>query len=132
MILLRNADVYTPEPLGLRHLLIAGERVVWLGKDLPPLPSALGVEEADLGRRRVIPGFVDGHVHLTGGGGEAGLHTRVPPLALTELTRGGVTTAVGVLGTAAAGLGERSPAFSSPSSAALASPTLRFRPPRTT
>jgi beta-aspartyl-dipeptidase (metallo-type) len=99
VILLRNADVYAPEPLGLRHLLIAGERVVWLGKDLPPLPSALGVDEADLGRRRVIPGFVDGHVHLTGGGGEAGLHTRVPPLALTELTRGGVTTAVGVLGT---------------------------------
>ena len=99
MILLRNADVYAPEPLGVRQLLIAGERIVWLGKDLPPLPGALGVAEYDVGRRRLIPGFIDGHVHLTGGGGEAGLHTRVPALALSELTRAGVTTAVGVLGT---------------------------------
>ena len=99
MILLRNADVYAPEPLGVRHILIAGERVVWLGRDLPPLPPALGVEEHDLDRRRVIPGLIDGHVHLTGGGGEAGPHTRVPPLALSALTRAGVTTAVGVLGT---------------------------------
>ncbi len=99
MILLRNADVYAPEPLGVRQLLIAGERVVWLGRDLPPLPPALGVEEYDLDRRRVIPGLIDGHVHLTGGGGEAGPHTRVPPLALSALTRAGVTTAVGVLGT---------------------------------
>ena len=99
MILLRNADVYAPEPLGIRHLLIAGERFVWLGRDLPPLPPALGVEEHDLDRRRVIPGLIDGHVHFTGGGGEAGPHTRVPPLALSALTRAGVTTAVGVLGT---------------------------------
>jgi len=99
VILLRNADVYAPEPLGIRHLLIAGERFVWLGRDLPPLPPALGVEEHDLDRRRVIPGLIDGHVHFTGGGGEAGPHTRVPPLALSALTRAGVTTAVGVLGT---------------------------------
>jgi beta-aspartyl-dipeptidase (metallo-type) len=38
-------------------------------------------------------------VHLTGGGGEAGPDTRVPPVALSRLTTGGVTTAVGVLGT---------------------------------
>jgi beta-aspartyl-dipeptidase (metallo-type) len=47
----------------------------------------------------VIPGLIDGHVHFTGGGGEAGPHTRVPPVAISRLTRGGVTTAVGVLGT---------------------------------
>ena len=38
-------------------------------------------------------------MHLTGGGGEAGPQTRVPPVALSRLTRGGVTTAIGVLGT---------------------------------
>jgi beta-aspartyl-dipeptidase (metallo-type) len=47
----------------------------------------------------VIPGLIDSHVHLTGGGGEAGPETRVPPLALSRLSAGGVTTAVGVLGT---------------------------------
>jgi beta-aspartyl-dipeptidase (metallo-type) len=97
--LLRNAEVYAPEPRGLQDVLVAGERIVWIGDELPALPRELWVEERDLGRRRLIPGFVDGHVHLTGGGGEAGAHTRVPPLRFTELSRAGVTTAIGVLGT---------------------------------
>jgi len=99
LTLLRNAELYDPEPRGLRHLLVAGERVLWAGKDVPALDRSLQVEEADLGGRRVIPGLIDGHVHLTGGGGEAGPETRVPPVALSRLTLGGVTTAVGVLGT---------------------------------
>ena len=66
---------------------------------LPDLPAALGVAEVVLGGLRVIPGLIDGHVHLTGGGGEAGPHTRVPPLTVTALTAGGITTAIGVLGT---------------------------------
>jgi beta-aspartyl-dipeptidase (metallo-type) len=99
MELLRNADLYDPEPRGRTHLLVGGERVLWLGRDLPVLPSSLGVIERDLEGRRVIPGLIDIHVHLTGGGGEAGMHTRVPPLQLSRLTTGGVTTVVGLLGT---------------------------------
>ncbi len=97
--LLRNAELYDPEPRGRRHLLVAGERVVWIGRDVPRLDAALDVEEVDLGGRRVIPGLVDCHVHLTGGGGESGPGSRVPPMPLSRLTLGGVTTAVGVLGT---------------------------------
>jgi beta-aspartyl-dipeptidase (metallo-type) len=99
LTLLRNAELYDPAPHGRRHLLVAGERIVWVGRDIPALDRALQVEEVDLRGRRLIPGLVDGHVHLTGGGGEAGPHTRVPPLALSRITSGGVTTAVGVLGT---------------------------------
>jgi beta-aspartyl-dipeptidase (metallo-type) len=97
--LLRNAELYDPGPRGRRNLLVAGERIVWVGDELPSLDRSLGIRETDLGRRRVIPGLIDGHVHLTGGGGEAGPNTRVPPLALSRLTGGGVTTAIGVLGT---------------------------------
>jgi beta-aspartyl-dipeptidase (metallo-type) len=97
--LLRNAELYDPEPRGRRNLLVAGERIVWVGAEMPSLDRGLGVRETDLGGRRVIPGLIDGHVHLTGGGGEAGPNTRVPPLALSRLTAGGVTTAIGVLGT---------------------------------
>lgn len=97
--LLRNAELYDPAPLGRRHLLVAGETVLWVGRDVPALDRSLEVQELDLGGRRVIPGLIDGHVHLTGGGGEAGPETRVPPVALSRLTLGGVTTAVGVLGT---------------------------------
>ncbi len=97
--LLRNAELYDPEPRGRRDILVAGEMVVWVGTGLPPLDKTLSVREVDLEGHRVIPGLIDGHVHLTGGGGEAGPHTRVPPVALSRLTTGGVTTAIGVLGT---------------------------------
>jgi beta-aspartyl-dipeptidase (metallo-type) len=99
LILLRDAELYDPAPRGRRHLLVAGDRIVWVGRDIPALDRALKVDEVDCRGRRVIPGLIDGHVHLTGGGGEAGPHTRVPPLAISRLTAGGVTTAVGVLGT---------------------------------
>lgn len=99
LTLLRNADVYAPAPQGRHHLLVAGERLVWMGADLGALPGELGLEEVDLRGARLIPGLVDAHVHLTGGGGEAGPRTRVPPLPLSRFTRGGVTTAVGLLGT---------------------------------
>ncbi len=97
--LLRNADLYAPQSQGHRHLLVAGETIVWVGETAPSFTAAHGVEEYDLGGRRVIPGLVDCHVHLTGGGGEAGPETRVPPLGLSRLTTGGVTTVIGLLGT---------------------------------
>jgi beta-aspartyl-dipeptidase (metallo-type) len=97
--LLLNADLYDPSPRGRAHLLIAGETIVWTGTEIPKLGRELPVREHDLAGRRVIPGLIDCHVHLTGGGGEAGPDTRVPPLALSRITAGGVTTAVGVLGT---------------------------------
>ncbi|MCE2903186.1 MAG: beta-aspartyl-peptidase [Gemmatimonas sp.] len=97
--LLRNATVFAPEPRGVCDVLVAGERVAWLGPRLDALPAALAVEVTDLEGRTVIPGLVDGHAHLTGGGGEAGPHTRVPAPPLSRYTLAGVTTAVGVLGT---------------------------------
>lgn len=97
--LLRNAELYAPEHSGRADLLIAGDTVAWVGSSISALPTSLAVQEYDLEGRRVIPGLIDGHVHLTGGGGEAGPETRVPPVGLSRLTGGGVTTAVGVLGT---------------------------------
>jgi beta-aspartyl-dipeptidase (metallo-type) len=97
--LLSNCELYDPVPRGRAHLLVPGETIAWVGAARPALPAGLGVEEVDLEGRRLIPGLIDGHVHLTGGGGEAGPHTRVPPVALSRLTAGGVTTAIGVLGT---------------------------------
>jgi len=99
LTLLLHADLHAPHPLGIHHLLVAGGRVVWIGRERPHLPASLGAEILDLGGSRVVPGLVDAHVHLTGGGGEAGPHTRVPPLPLSSFTLGGVTTVVGLLGT---------------------------------
>jgi len=99
LTLLRNVEIFAPEPRDARHVLVGGGKVLWIGRDVPALPSALGVVERDLGGRRIIPGLVDGHVHLTGGGGESGPESRVPPVPLSRFTSAGVTTVVGVLGT---------------------------------
>ena len=99
MELLTNATVFSPHPLGAVDILVGGERILWIGSALPTLPGAMGVTVHDLEGRCVIPGLIDGHAHLTGGGGEAGPATRVPPLALSQYTIGGVTSVVGVLGT---------------------------------
>ena len=98
LTLIRNADVYAPESLGVQQLLFGGGRILWIGGDLPALPAALAVDAIDLDGRRLIPGLIDGHVHVTGGGGEAGFSTRVPAPTLSRYTRAGVTSVVGLLG----------------------------------
>ncbi len=97
--LLRNADVHAPEPLGIRHLLIGGGRVLWLGDEVPDLPKALGCEDIDLEGAKLVPGFIDGHAHVTGGGGETGFGSRVPAPHLSRYTSAGVTSVIGLLGT---------------------------------
>ncbi len=99
LLLLRNADVYAPEALGRRHLLLGGGKLLWMGEEEPVLPAALGAEVVDLDGARLTPGFIDGHVHVSGGGGEAGFATRVPAPLLSRYTMAGVTTVIGLLGT---------------------------------
>jgi beta-aspartyl-dipeptidase (metallo-type) len=99
LVLLRDADVFAPEPLGRRQLLIGAGRVLWIGGMDDPAPSGPPMDVVDLGGRRVVPGLIDGHVHVTGGGGESGFASRVPALPLSRYTAGGVTTVIGVLGT---------------------------------
>ena len=96
--LLSNARVFAPEDLGVCHVLVGGGRVLAVSKKRDEL-SGNGTSEYDLEGRRLIPGFIDGHTHVTGGGGESGFKTRVPPVPLGHFTTAGVTSVVGVLGT---------------------------------
>ncbi|HKR35760.1 MAG TPA: beta-aspartyl-peptidase [Steroidobacteraceae bacterium] len=101
LILIRNANLYAPQPLGIRHLLIGGGRILWIGDAALDLPVPLRAvsQIIDAGGRRTVPGFIDGHVHVTGGGGEAGFRTRVPAVPLSRFTEAGITTVIGLLGT---------------------------------
>ncbi len=94
-----NGDIYAPEFLGRKDLLVAAGKIAWIGDRLGPLPEDLSVETVDLEGRRLIPGLIDCHVHLTGGGGEAGFRSQVPPVSVDSLTSAGTTTVVGLLGT---------------------------------
>jgi beta-aspartyl-dipeptidase (metallo-type) len=96
--ILKNADVYAPEHLGLRHVVVGGDRVLAILVD-PPALQGIDVNIVDVHGQRLIPGLIDGHVHATGGGGESGPASRVPPIVLSSLTKAGITSCVGVLGT---------------------------------
>ncbi|GAQ90131.1 hypothetical protein KFL_006040030 [Klebsormidium nitens] len=61
--------------------------------------SGLPIEVIDAAGHVVVPGFVDIHEHITGGGGEAGPASRTPEAQLSEIIAAGVTTVVGTLGT---------------------------------
>lgn len=97
MLLIKNAQVYSPAFLGKQDVLIAGGQIAAMSGELSPaLPD---LEVLDAKGKTLVPGFIDQHVHIIGGGGEGGLHTRVPELQLSAALRAGVTTLVGVLGT---------------------------------
>lgn len=97
-LLLKNADVYAPEHLGLVDLLIVNDKIVRIGEHIDH-PVGLACQVLDAHGRKVVPGYVDQHVHIIGGGGESGPYSRTPEIFLSELTRVGITTVVGVLGT---------------------------------
>ena len=98
MKLIQGAAVYAPEYLGVQDVLIEGSRIRKIA-DKIPVAEAYEVQVIDGSGMLLFPGFIDGHVHILGGGGEGGYHTRTPEIMLTDITSGGVTTVVGCLGT---------------------------------
>lgn len=105
LLLVKNADLYAPEHLGHRDILIVNGEVLAVEEDLSGRISGdsvfggVPVDVLDAAGRRVIPGYVDQHVHIIGGGGEAGPYSRTPEVAFRDVVSAGVTTLVGVLGT---------------------------------
>ncbi len=98
MKLFKQANVYAPEPLGIKDVLIAGGKIIEIADDLSQFAHA-GVEIIDASQHILTPGFVDSLVHITGGGGEGGFATRTAEMHVNEAIIGGVTTVIGVLGT---------------------------------
>jgi len=99
LTLWKNCDVYAPAHLGLQDILIEGGRIAALGEDLGLWLRAPEITVRDMAGAAVCPGLIDQHVHVTGGGGEQGPASRTPELKLTDFTRSGVTSVVGLLGT---------------------------------
>jgi beta-aspartyl-dipeptidase (metallo-type) len=97
VLLLKNVDLYAPAPAGRSDLLIAGGRIVRVEPDIR-IPAAYA-DIVDGSAFIAVPGFIDGHVHMMGGGGEGGYQSRTPELMLSDAVGGGVTTIVGCLGT---------------------------------
>lgn len=72
--LIKNADIYAPEHIGVQDILVVADKIVAVGKDLTVVLPDL--ETVDVKGLIVTPGFIDQHIHVTGGGGEGGPRTR--------------------------------------------------------
>jgi beta-aspartyl-dipeptidase (metallo-type) len=97
--LFKNAHVISPTDLGVIDVLVTGSQIAALQQNFDSGSSNLPVEVIDASGCYLVPGFVDSLVHFIGGGGEGGFASRTPEMQLTDATLGGVTTAIGVLGT---------------------------------
>ena len=95
--LIKNIRVFRDGAWKPSELLIADKRIAAVDDRLDcRLP---GLEILDGRGMRAIPGYIDQHVHITGGGGEGGFSNQVPPLRFSAPVKAGVTTLVGLLGT---------------------------------
>ena len=95
MILIQQVHVYAPQDLGIKDVLLAGTKIERIADHM----EIEGAKVIDGRGKSLTPGFIDQHVHITGGGGEGSFHTKAPEVKLSELLKGGITTVLGLLGT---------------------------------
>lgn len=97
MLLLKNCFLNEE----IVDILIENKKILKIGiinqEEIEKIFSNINV--IDINNRYVIPGYIDNHVHITGGGGEGSFSSRVPEIKFSEIVTNGVTTVVGVLGT---------------------------------
>ena len=101
MKFIQNIDVYAPQHLGQKDVLTVNDKIVKITdagtiQDVTLFPE---LEIVDGTGKILTPGFIDCHVHVLGGGGEGGFANRTPEATMEGLTKFGVTTVVGCLGT---------------------------------
>ncbi len=97
--LLQNGEVYAPQYLGKKDILLVGGKIAYIEDHIQIPDHFVPINVYDASTEYVVPGFIDSHVHIIGGGGEGGFHTRTPEIQLGTLIGAGITTVVGCLGT---------------------------------
>jgi beta-aspartyl-dipeptidase (metallo-type) len=98
LTLFKNAQIYGPQYAGIKDVLTGGKSIIAIAEHIEP-PAGTDVQTIDCTGLWLMPGLIDAHVHITGGGGEGGPASRMPELLLSMMLDAGVTTVVGCLGT---------------------------------
>jgi beta-aspartyl-dipeptidase (metallo-type) len=99
LTLIKNGEIYAPQYLGKKDLLIVDSKIGYIADEINKPDQFVDMKVINAEGKYIVPGFIDSHVHITGGGGEGSYRTRTPELQLTDATLAGVTTLVGVIGT---------------------------------
>lgn len=94
--LIKNAHIYAPDDLGIQDVLVCNNKIIDV-KEHIDFPYEK--EEIDATGKYLVPGFLDQHVHIIGGGGENGFSSLIRELQITDCVKYGVTSVVGLLGT---------------------------------
>jgi len=97
--LIRGGEVFAPEPLGEKDVLVAGGAIEAVAEPGRIRIGGFEAETVDASGLKVLPGLIDPHVHILGGGGEGGPATRAPEIRVEDIVGSGVTTVIGCLGT---------------------------------
>ncbi|RXT06235.1 beta-aspartyl-peptidase [Ammoniphilus sp. CFH 90114] len=97
--LIKGGEVYAPNYLGRKDILLVDSKIGYIMDQVDAPKDFVEVQIIPAEGMIVVPGFIDSHVHIMGGGGEGSYKTRTPELQLSDATQGGVTTLVGVIGT---------------------------------
>lgn len=98
LTLLKNTQLYAPEKLGKKDVLIAGNKIVAIEDNLDSFISH-NVKAIDLQGKIVTPGLIDQHIHVIGAGGKDGFASMTPEIAVSDLISCGTTTVSSLLGT---------------------------------
>ena len=72
MLVIKQARLYAPEPKGIQDILVEGGKIVRISPSINEYDGIGEVEKLQLYGRRLAPGYIDCHEHITGGGGEQG------------------------------------------------------------
>jgi len=99
MLLLKNLPIYSPAKIGAIDILICGQKICKLSKEITLDGVEYDTIRFDPEKHFAVPGFIDGHVHLIGGGGEGGYITRTREGTPEEFLNCGTTAVLGLLGT---------------------------------
>src|SRR4051812_43427445 len=97
LLLIENADVYDPHPIGRASVLVCDGRVLRIGEVDRAAIDKLGIrcEQIDASGCILTPGLIDVHEHLLGGSGEEGWQSETPEITFQEVALAGITTVVG-------------------------------------
>ena len=65
VIIIRNVSVYKPDPVGIKDVLILGDKIAAIEDKIDiNLNGLVEIKEIDGTGKILVPGFIDCHVHI--------------------------------------------------------------------